>query len=137
MGSTSASAPVVTSAAPSGSDNAAVTLPALAPPLLNAAVAALPSGSVTGVASATVAAPGPERSGSVLHTVWGGSVTVVLTTGGGDTTSSPTYGYAVELLASATKDGLTALVAADAASAAHLTQAQLDAVAAAVLGAVN
>lgn len=129
-----ASQPPVTSAAATGTDSAAATLPPLTPPLLNAAVAALPPNTATGVGSVTVPTVGDQRSGSVLYTAWGGSITVVLTAGGD---GHPTTGSPSGLVASDTKDGLTAVVSADPSSVGHVTTAQLQAVAAAVMAAMR
>jgi hypothetical protein len=99
---------------------------------IKAGVAALPSGSVIGVATAVLPNLDEERAGSVLRMASGGTVTILLTSG--DT--APTASSA-PLMASRMKDGLMVVVAADAEAAGHLTQAQLDAVATAVLDAIS
>jgi hypothetical protein len=103
-------------------------------PVLQAAIDALPGGSVSSVSRVALPPAAGERSGSVLHTVWNaGTVTVILTTGD---PSAVTAGQAGPN-ASGSKDGLTVVVIANGQAASHLTRDDLDAVVNAVLGALQ
>lgn len=134
VGTSAAPTSAASTAGVASSSGAGVTLAPLPTPLLTAAVQALPRDTVTGVGDVTLPSAGDARSGSLLHTTWGGSITVVLAAGTDHSTGST---GSTALVASDTANGLTAVVSADAASAGHLTESQLHAVATAVLAATR